>query len=425
MRLFAPEANVDLDIAVLAIGDELLNGELADTNTATIGRLLNARGYRLREGRAVPDEEPAIVAALRELAGRHGVVAVTGGLGPTRDDLTARAAAQAFGRPLVLNDEALALIRAFFRDQGLEMEPRNEKQALLPQKCAVLPNPLGTAPGFLLQEGRCLLLFFPGVPVEMQAMVEAELLPRLEALSGGQPPQCERMLKIFGLSEPRIESLLDGLALPAGVSVGFGVDFPLVHLKLRARGEDADERLDQAEVLAQRRLGEFIVARGRETLPQSVARLLSASGLSLSLAESCTGGLVAAWLTDIPGASAFLDRGAVTYSNQAKNDWLGVSKRILHEQGAVSETCARAMATGLRQSTRTDLSVAITGIAGPDGGTEEKPVGTVFIALSANDAEQAKGYRFGGNREQIRKLSACMALEWIRRYLIERAQPKT
>ncbi len=425
MNPLAPEADVDLDIAVLAIGDELLNGELADTNTAAIGRLLNAHGYRLREGRTVPDDEAAIIAALRELASRHGVVAVTGGLGPTRDDLTARAAAQAFDRPLVLNDEALALIRAFFRDHALEMEPRNEKQALLPQKCTVLPNPLGTAPGFLLQEGRCLLLFFPGVPVEMQAMAEAELLPRLEALSGDRPPQCERILKIFGLSEPRIESLLDGQPLPTGVAIAFGVDFPLVHLKLRARGEDAEERLDQAEVLVQRRMGDFIVARGRDTLAQTVARLLTAHGLSLSLAESCTGGLVAAWLTEIPGASAFLERGAVTYSNQAKNDWLGVSKRILHEQGAVSEACARAMATGLRQSTRTDITVAVTGIAGPDGGTDEKPVGTVFIALSANDAEQAKGYRFGGNREQIRKLSACMALEWIRRYLMERAQPKS
>ncbi|WP_429884325.1 competence/damage-inducible protein A [Geoalkalibacter halelectricus] len=415
---------MNLDIAVLAVGDELLNGEIPDTNTAAIARLLNACGYRIREGRTLPDQEEAIAAALRELTGRHQVVVVTGGLGPTRDDLTARAAARAFGRQLVLNDEALALIRAFFRDHDLEMDPRNEKQALLPHKCTVLPNLRGTAPGFLLEQEHCLLLFFPGVPEEMEAMVEAELLPRLDALSGGHPPLCERILKIFGLSEPKTESLLEGLALPEGVSIGFGVDFPLVHLKLRATGAAAEELLDRAEVQVQRRIGDFIVARGRETLPQTVARLLSASGLTLSLAESCTGGLVAAWLTDIPGASTFFDRGAVTYSNQAKNDWLAVSKRILHDQGAVSETCARAMATGLRQSTRTDITVAVTGIAGPDGGSEDKPVGTVFIALSANDAEQAKGYRFSGSREQIRKISACMALEWIRRYLMERARPK-
>ncbi|KIH76268.1 competence/damage-inducible protein cinA [Geoalkalibacter ferrihydriticus] len=415
---------MNLDIAVLAVGDELLNGEIPDTNTATIGRLLNAGGYRLGEGRTVPDQEETIALALRDLAARHQVVVVTGGLGPTRDDLTARAAARAFDLQLTINDEALTLIRAFFQEHDLEMDPRNEKQALLPQQCLVLPNLRGTAPGFLLEQKQSLLLFFPGVPVEMEAMVEAELLPRLDALSGGHPPLCERILKIFGLSEPKTESLLDGLTLPSGVNIGFGVDFPLVHLKLRATGRAAEDLLDQAEVSVQRRLGDFIVARGRETLPQTVARLLSASGLTLSLAESCTGGLVAAWLTDIPGASAFLDRGAVTYSNQSKNDWLGVSKRMLHDQGAVSETCARAMATGLRQSTRTDITIAVTGIAGPDGGTPDKPVGTVFIALSANDAEQAKGYRFSGSRDQIRKLSACMALEWIRRYLVERGQPK-
>lgn len=413
----------DLSIAVLAVGDELLNGEIADSNTATIGRILAGRGLAVREGRTVPDREEAIAAALRELASRHRVVVVTGGLGPTRDDLTARAAARAFGRQLAINDEALTLIRAFFRDNRLEMEPRNEKQALLPQKCSILPNRGGTAPGFGLSHEGCALFFFPGVPAEMQAMVETELLPRLEELCGGQPPGGERILKLFGVSEPKTESLLETLALPPGVAVAFGVDFPFVHLKLRARGDSWDALLDQAELAVQRRLGDFIVARGSETLAQNVARLLIDSGLTLALAESCTGGLLAAWLTDIPGASAFLERGAVTYSNQAKNDWLGVSKRILHEQGAVSEICARAMATGLRQSTRTDITVAITGIAGPKGGSADKPVGTVFIALSANDAEQAKGYRFGGSRDQVRRLSACMALEWLRRYLLERRAP--
>lgn len=413
-----------LNIAILAVGDELLNGEIPDTNTATIGRMLGSRGYVPGEGRTVPDDEETIARALRELAARNEVVIVTGGLGPTRDDLTARAAARAFSRQLVIHDEALNLIRSFFREQGLEMEPRNEKQALLPQKCAVLPNLLGTAPGFMLQHEHCMLMFFPGVPMEMEAMVEAEALPRLEALSGGHPPRCERILKIFGLSEPKTESLLEGLVFPEGLEIGFGVDFPMVHLKLRAAGADADMLLDQAEVLVQRRIGDFIVARDRETLPQSVARLLRGSGLTLSVAESCTGGLLASWLTEVPGASIYFDRAAVTYSNQSKTEWLGISKRTLLDQGAVSETCARAMATGLRLNTRTDITLAITGIAGPDGGTADKPVGTVFIALSANDAEQAKGYRFSGTREQIRKIAACMALEWIRRYLVERSRPK-
>jgi nicotinamide-nucleotide amidase len=229
----------------------------------------------------------------------------------------------------------------------------------------------------------------------------------------------ERVLKVFGLSEPKTESMIESQPLPEGVTIAFGVDHPFVHLKLRAAGDDWEERLDQAEVSIRKKLGDFIVARERETLAQNVAAMMKQSGLTLALAESCTGGMVAEWLTAIPGASSFLDRAAVTYSNQAKNDWLGVSKRILHEYGAVSEFCARAMATGLRQATRTDITLAITGIAGPDGGTDDKPVGTVFIALSAGDAEQAKRYTFGGTRDQVRRASACMALEWLRRYLIE------
>jgi nicotinamide-nucleotide amidase len=406
-------------IATLVVGDELLNGEISDTNTAVMGRALGKLGCRAVEGRTVADHEESISAALRELSFRYQVVLVAGGLGPTRDDLTARAASRAFERRLVLNDEALESIRTFFQEQRLEMDPRNEKQALLPQKAVPLANPAGTAPGFVLTQNSCRLLFFPGVPAELEAMLECHLPPLFDEWFGDRPPMGERVLKVFGLSEPKTESMIESQPLPEGVTIAFGVDHPFVHLKLRAAGDDWEERLDQAEVSVRKKLGDFIVARERETLAQNVAALMKQSGLTLALAESCTGGMAAEWLTAIPGASSFLDRAAVTYSNQAKNDWLGVSKRILHEYGAVSEFCARAMATGLRQSTRTDITLAITGIAGPDGGTEDKPVGTVFIALSAGDAEQAKRYTFGGTRDQVRRASACMALEWLRRYLIE------
>jgi nicotinamide-nucleotide amidase len=408
---------MSLNIAVLTTGDELVNGEMSDTNTARIAQLLGAWGYAVRESRAVGDDEAEIEAALHDMTARREVIIGTGGLGPTDDDLTARVAARTFGRRLVLNEEALAQIRRFFEQKNREMHPRNEKQALLPQKSVILPNRLGTAPGFYLRHGNCDLFFLPGVPREMIAMLEEQVLPRLQERSGGSTPLQERILKVFGLSEPKIEELFVQAPLAQGVQLAYGVDFPFVHVKLRASGSEAGEQLDRAELHARKLLEPFVFAVGKETLAANVARMLTDANLTLALAESCTGGLVSQMLTDIPGASRFLERGAVTYSNSAKRDWLQVPDEILRQDGAVSRACARAMARGIRHSAGTDLGLAVTGIAGPDGGTPEKPVGTVFLALSAADQERVQGYRFSGDREQIRRISACMALEWLRRYL--------
>jgi nicotinamide-nucleotide amidase len=412
-----------LKIAVLAVGDELLNGELADTNTARIGRLLGAHGLLLRQSRTVADAELDIVEALLELAARHDVVLVTGGLGPTADDLTARAAARAFQRRLMLSEEALRQIRAHFARTGREMDPRNDKQALLPHKALILPNPTGSAPGFLLRDKGKDLFFLPGVPEEMTVMLEASVLPSLQERTGGELPRRERVLKVFGLAEPQVEARLESAGLPPGVAVAFGVEFPFVHAKLRAGGADAEALLDRAELAARRALADFVVAAGEQTLAGNVAQLFHATGLTVALAESCTGGLLAKLLTDIPGASAFLERGAVTYANRSKQEWLGVPAAILDREGAVSEACALAMARGVRRAAGTDLGLAITGIAGPEGGTAEKPVGTVCLALAGDEGERAATCRFGGSRDQIRLLSACTALEWLRRHLGDRLAP--
>jgi len=405
-----------LKIAVLAVGDELLSGEIADTNTMRIARGLGGHGYALRESRCVTDVEVDIEEALLALAERHDTVIVTGGLGPTADDLTARAAARACKRRLMLSDEALQMIRAHFSRLGRPMHPRDEKQALLPQKAALLPNPTGSAPGFLLHHNGRDLFFLPGVPAEMAIMLEQSVIPHLLQRSGELPPGRERILKVFGLTEPKTEERLAG-RLPAGVALAFGVDFPFVHVKLRARGTEAEPLLDRAELAARQALDDFVVAGDTGTLQQTVSRQLIAAGATLALAESCSGGLIAKLLTDQPGASAFLERAAVTYANSAKSDWLGVPADLLEREGAVSEACALAMARGVRRAAGTDLALAVTGIAGPEGGSPQKPVGTVYLALAAADAEQVRGYRFGGDREQIRMLSACMALDWLRRYL--------
>lgn len=408
----------NIDIAVLTIGDELLSGELPDTNTATIARLLGAHGYALREALTVGDAENDIAGALKLLISRRQVVIVTGGLGPTADDLTAKAAALAFGQRLAINDEALRQIRAFFQQRGQAMHPRNEKQALLPQRARILANRCGTAPGFWLQVDGQDIFFLPGVPAEMTPMLHESVLPLLVKRAGALPPRVERILTAFGLAEPQAEELLSTVPLPAGVAVAWGVDFPFVLVKLRASSEEAEALIDQAEVFVRRALGEHIVAIGEQTPVQVVATMLGNEGLTLALAESCTGGLLSAMLTDVPGTSAFLERTAVTYANSAKEQWLGVPAELLANQGAVSQECALAMAKGMRQAAGTDLALSITGIAGPSGGTPTKPVGTVYIALAAADQERVKGYRFSGDRQQIRRMAACMALEWLRRYLL-------
>lgn len=252
----------------------------------------------------------------------------------------------------------------------------------------------------------------------MKAMFEQSVLPALQQLHPPSAARQQRSFKLFGLPEPKIDAMIPHSKLPEGVEVAFALDYPLVLVKLRADGEEAERKLDQAEALLQLELGEHIMARGQETPEGNVGRLLINANLSLSLAESCTGGLIASMLTSQPGASAFLERAAVTYADSAKMDWLQVPRPLLQQHGAVSEQCARAMAIGLRHASGTDLALSITGIAGPDGGTEEKPVGTVFLALASPEGVHVKGYQFNGDRARIQRMSAFMALEWLRRFAL-------
>jgi len=403
-----------MNIALLTIGDELLNGDLADTNTQTIARILTENGLTPREAGTIGDDEALIVTTLQRLAAAHKAVIVTGGLGPTEDDRTAKAAARAFGRPLSLNDQALQQIRNRFRTMRREMHPANEKQAMLPARSHVIPNPNGTAPGFSLQSDKAELFFLPGVPGEMQAMLEESVLPRLLECFPDRPDLCRRSLTVFGLPEPEVEGRLGAALLPDTVAVAFNVDFPMVRIKLQARGDHSQRHIDRAELQIRKALGDHIVAIDEETLAGNTARFLRRAGLTLALAESCTGGLIAKLLTDQAGASAFLERSVVTYANSAKTACLQVPVQLLEQHGAVSAETALAMAKGVRITAGTDIGLAVTGIAGPDGGTPEKPVGTVLIAMSDATGERVAPYHFPGNREQVRQRTACTALDWLR-----------
>jgi len=411
-----------MKIATLSIGDELVFGEIVDTNAAFIAQRLYDIGLKVKRHITVGDVEADIVDAVEALAATSEAVIASGGLGPTIDDITARAAAKAVGRRLVLNEEALAHVRAFIGKMGRHVDPANEKQALFPAISALIPNPTGTACGFHFQLNGCVFFFLPGVPGEMERMVDESVIPFLLARRREERIIRVKVLKVFGQPEAELDSLLRGVTeQDSPVTVAFQVDFPQILVKLRAEG--VNER-DTASVLEEtcRKTREIlrghIFAEDGETMDSAVAALFREKGLTLSLAESCSGGLVAKRITDMPGSSAYFLEGAVTYSNAAKIRILGVSSQLLEEKGAVSSEVALAMARGIRKLSGSDIGMAVTGIAGPAGGSEEKPAGTVFIALATHSGCHAKGYRFSGDRSKIRTIASFMALNWLRRYLL-------
>ncbi|HEY6837343.1 MAG TPA: competence/damage-inducible protein A, partial [Geobacteraceae bacterium] len=408
----------------LSIGDELMYGEILDSNFAHIAARLYAEGLPVARHLSVGDGEAAIAAALRLCAVDFDAVIATGGLGPTSDDRTAAAAAAAAGLPLRLDAEALAHIRRVAGRLGGDIPPANEKQALVPATATLIPNPTGTACGFHILLGDCRLYFLPGVPREMTQMLEETVLPALLAARTEEEHCFTKVLTVFGPSEAELGTILDE-AVPAatGVEVAYCVAFPEIQVKLRATGKDATlvaDRLTAATAAARTRIGQWITAEDDESIDTVVARLLREKGLTLSLAESCTGGLVAKRITDSPGSSAYFLEGAVTYSNAAKERLLGVPSRLLAEHGAVSTEVARAMAQGSRAAAGSELALAITGIAGPDGGTPEKPAGTVFIALARTAGTDVRRYFFNGSREEVRSITAVTALDWLRRELLSR-----
>ncbi|PLY05475.1 MAG: damage-inducible protein CinA [Desulfuromonas sp.] len=403
-------------IAVLAIGSELLDGRVSDTNTADIARILRRRGLQITESRCVGDDPEAIATQLQEMTRACDVLLVTGGLGPTDDDLTAAASAAAFNLPLEENRAALQLIEAFFQRSARPMHAANRKQALLPMGVTPLPNPSGSAPGFLLEQQGCQTYFLPGVPKEMRIMLQEGVLP---GLAEAAPPLHQKTLKILGIAESHLQEKLRGVTFPGQIEPSFTLDYPLVLLTFEACGETAPELLEACATPVRTLLGNALVAEDEQTLPGVVATLLTEREVSLSLAESCTGGMVAELLTEVPGASRFLERGAVTYANSAKQDWLDVPEEALEQHGAVSEEVAHAMAIGIRQAATTDYALALTGIAGPDGGTAEKPVGTVYVALASRTGCTVEHLQLKGGRSQIRRAAAFRSLDLLRRRLLE------
>ncbi|RPH71630.1 MAG: CinA family nicotinamide mononucleotide deamidase-related protein [Myxococcaceae bacterium] len=408
-------------IEALCTGDELLTGVTTDTNSTWFQQRLLEHGEQIARTTVVGDVREEILEALRTLSGRADAVLVSGGLGPTADDLTAEVAAQAAGVPLVIHEGALAALRERFAKRGLAITENNMKQVMVPAGSEVVLNPAGSAPMFILRLGKAVLFFVPGVPREYRALVETAVLPRIDALRaerGETGFRALRLLKTVFLPESHLDARVRPLlALHPRVTFGFRTHFPENHLKLMAEGrspEEAREVLEAADAAARPLLGDHLFGVDDETMAGVVGRQLLSRRETLALAESCTGGRIGDMLTDVPGASAYFLGSAVAYANDLKERWVSVAHTTLVENGAVSQMVAGEMARGARRSAESTWALSVTGIAGPDGGTPEKPVGTVFIGLDGPDGTEVHAHRFHGDREWVRSASAYAALDWLR-----------
>ncbi|MDP1989725.1 MAG: competence/damage-inducible protein A [Syntrophales bacterium] len=411
-----------MKIGILTIGNELTTGRIQDTNSALIARAMQEQGWPVAAMLSVGDDDGAIHDALDFLLARVEAVIATGGLGPTADDITTAAIARAFGLSLRMDDSVLAHVRDLFAKRRLQWTENNAKQALFPEGAEIIANPGGTAAGFAVRREGKIVAVIPGVPAEARRMLPEGVIPLFRKAFPGAALHVETFtFKLFGIPEAAVDAALADADLAGlGLGVGFYPNFPENHLVLTARTASPDEAKEQllaGRAKVESRLGKHIFAHGQETLEGLVARMLTDKKMSLAVAESCTGGLITDRLTDVPGSSEFLERGVVTYSNAAKTALLGVPETVIAAHGAVSSETARLMAEGVRRLAGTGLGLAVTGIAGPSGGTEAKPVGTVYIALADGEKTLCRHHSLRWDRRRNKIAAAQTALLMLWRHL--------
>jgi nicotinamide-nucleotide amidase len=434
---------------ILSIGDELVLGQTIDTNSAWLSQQLAAVGCAVRSHITVGDDQRAIEEAMNESVGRCDFLVCTGGIGPTADDLTRQALAAVMDKPLEMNEAWLQTVKEFFAARGRTMPQSNSIQAMIPRGARLIHNPNGTAAGIDAdyisgdQKTVCRVFVMPGVPGEMKAMFARNVLPAIEKQSGGAVI-LSLTLHTFGVGESAIAELLgEQMMRSRNPSVGTTVSHGIVSLRINARFESkqrAAEELERAIEACRAKLGDLIYGEEDETLQQVVGQRLATSRKTVTTAESCTGGLLAKMLTDVPGSSDYFKTGFITYSNQAKYERLGVSTEVINVNGAVSESVVTAMARNARRLAKADYALAISGVAGPTGGSDAKPVGTVCIALAfpplppgegggeggrkvEESSVSARTFLFPGDRAWIRDRSAKMALTMLRFHLLGKPLP--
>ena len=412
-----------MKIAILTIGNELMSGRTADTNSSFIAREANLQGWRVEAMMSVEDNFATIKSRLNYLLPLADVLICTGGLGPTADDITTEAIAQAFGLPLYKDENVLNRIKDIFTKRNLVWTENNTKQAMFPQGAEIIPNNAGTAAGFALQAKEKWIFVIPGVPWETQKMFPEGVIPILRReFAQNEQYLVKQTIKTFGLGEAVVDKTLADIDFNAlGVNIGFYPVFPENHLVLVSRQATlrvAEEKLKLACDEVAVRLNKYIFSYGEETMEEIVAGLLKEKKLTIAVAESCTGGFITNRLTDIPGSSEYLERSVITYSNKAKVSLLNVPAAIIEKHGAVSEETARLMAEGVRKLAGTDLGLASTGIAGPTGGSEAKPVGTVYLALSDATKTVCRHYAYRWDRKRNKLIFSEAALLLLKNYLL-------
>ena len=405
---------------IIIIGNELISGRTRDLNGwYASGRLLSC-GLEVTGITTVGDNYDTLSAVLRTAVARSDFIIVTGGLGPTEDDLTTRIVSRALDRPLFLDQAIVDHLRDKTRKLGLRWSPSLENMAWLPRGAKML-DPEGEMCGFSLSEGDSLLYFLPGVPDQMREMMNRFVIPDILRSHTPAIVPHHRILKIYGLSESYIADVFKGLSDElTGVMFGFYPCFPENHITITVRGkknEEIERELNRAEEKIRSLLGPYVFASDDKTMEAIVGDLLKERNMTISVAESCTGGLIGHRLTSVPGSSLYFERGIIVYSNKSKAEMLGVEKQTIDSYGAVSDQTVKEMAEGITKIAKTDIGLAVTGIAGPSGGTEDKPVGTVFIGLSVDGKILSGQYCFSGERDRVKLITSEMALDWVRRYL--------
>ena len=411
-----------MNAEILSVGTELLMGQIANTDAQYLSRGLNELGINVYYHTVVGDNPGRLRQQLRQAWERSDLIITTGGLGPTEDDLTKEAVAEFLGLPLELHQPSLEAMARYFAGIGRTMTPNNEKQAYFPKGCLVLANPNGTAPGCLVEREGRVFVVLPGPPRELNPMFDNHVRPYL--MQRGDAKITSRMLHIFGMGESeaayRLRTMIERQDNPTlATYVGKGD----VLLRITARtalDADPEPLLAPAVQEVETLLGGVVISDRDETLPEVVVRLLASQVKTLACAESCTGGLLSSMIVDVPGASGVLLEGAVTYSNEAKMRRLAVPEAVLAQHGAVSEACARAMAEGMRAASGADFALATTGIAGPGGGTPEKPVGLIYAALASAGGVEVETYRLKRDRALNRRTTALNALDMLRRHLLQK-----
>jgi len=406
---------MSLTVEILSTGDELLTGQVVDTNSVWLMDRLWDLGIGVSRKTLVGDDRQDLLAALQETTARAEVVVMSGGLGPTEDDLTAECVAAAMGVPLELHEPTLQAIQERFARMGRTLTPNNHKQARVPRGATVLANRFGTAPGFIAPLGRGEVVCLPGVPVEWKGLCEEAVIPRLSARLTSVP--AARVVKLFGVPEShadnRMRPVMDD-PRNRGVRFGYRAHWPEIHVKWTVTGPEAQAHADAILEEVRQLFGESIWGTGKEELTRLVVGRLAERRERVAVAESCSGGMLSQLLTSVPGASAVFDLGVVAYGNQMKAEVVGVPAAIVEAHGAVSEPVARAMAECVRQRGRAQWGVGITGIAGPAGGSPEKPVGTVHLALAGPSGTGHWWRRYPGDRDRIRNMAAHDALNQLR-----------